>query len=76
MFQPENVFVRSQDLEPAYHDAGQFYWFKSKTLLSERKLWTNNTGVVILKEMEAQDIDTIDDWAVAEFKYKMLHNAI
>jgi len=75
MFQPENMFVRSQDLEPAYHDAGQFYWFKSKTLLSEKKLWTTNAGVVILNEMEAQDIDTIDDWAVAELKFKMKVNA-
>jgi len=44
-------------------------------LLSEKKLWTTNAGVVILNEMEAQDIDTIDDWAVAELKFKMKVNA-
>lgn len=75
MFQPEHLFSRSQDLEKAFHDAGQFYWFKSVVLLESKKLWTDNTGVVILDEMQAQDIDTLEDWRIAEFKYKMMLNA-
>lgn len=72
MFQQEHMFSRSQDLERAYHDAGQFYWFKSNKLLEQKKMWTDNTGVVILDEMQAQDIDTLEDWKIAEFKYKMM----
>ena len=77
MFQPQFLTTRSQDLEPAFHDSGQFYWFHTKKLLTEKKLWTDNTGVVPLSELEAHDIDTIADWKVAEFKYKiMLQDAI
>lgn len=75
MFQPEHLSTRSQDLEPAYHDAGQFYWFKSNALLTRKKLWTDNTGVIEISEMKAQDIDTIEDWEIAEFKYKMMLDA-
>jgi N-acylneuraminate cytidylyltransferase len=75
MFQSKYKNSRSQDLEAAYHDAGQFYWFNNRVLLNEKKLWTANTGAVILNEMEAQDIDTMEDWRIAEFKYKMMLNA-
>ena len=72
MFHPEYLTARSQDLEPAYHDTGQFYWFNTKQLLTKKNLWTNNTSVVQVSEMEAHDIDTMEDWKVAEFKYKMM----
>lgn len=75
MFQPKHIATRSQDLEPAYHDSGQFYWFESEVLVSNKKLWTANTGVIILSEMEAHDIDNVEDWKVAEFKFKILTNA-
>ena len=74
MFQPEHLQTRSQDLEPAFHDCGQFYWFDIKALKKNAKLWTANSGVMILSEMEAQDIDNLEDWKVAEFKYKLLFN--
>jgi N-acylneuraminate cytidylyltransferase len=73
LFQPEHLNSRSQDLEKAYHDVGQFYWFNSKTILKKAKLWTDNTGVIEIKESEGQDIDTIEDWKLAEIKYKLLH---
>lgn len=73
LFQPEYLNSRSQDLEKAYHDAGQFYWFNTDVLLEKGKLWTDNTGVITIKESEGQDIDTIEDWKLAEIKYKMLH---
>lgn len=71
MFQPEHLNSRSQDLEPAFHDVGQFYFFNVETIIKERKLWTNNTGIVEISELEAQDIDNEIDWKLAEIKYKM-----
>jgi N-acylneuraminate cytidylyltransferase len=73
MFWPENYHTRSQDFEPAYHDAGQFYWIKTKSLQKEKKLYTEKSGAIELSYMEAQDIDSIEDWEIAEAKYKLLH---
>ena len=71
MIQPEHLNTRSQDLEPSYHDSGQFYWMKTEVLKTMKKVWTDNTGTIVLKEMQAHDIDTMDDWEIAEFKYSM-----
>ncbi len=73
LFQPEHLNSRSQDLEKAYHDSGQFYWFFTNAILEKGKLWTDNTGVIVIKESEGQDIDTLEDWKLAEIKYKLLH---
>ena len=67
MFNPEYLKTRSQDLEPAYHDAGQFYWFDANKLLSG-----SNRGAIIISETEAHDIDTIEDWKIAEIKMQVL----
>jgi N-acylneuraminate cytidylyltransferase len=72
MFNPNTIHTRSQDLESSYHDSGQFYYFKPEIILEKQKLWTNNTGVIIINEMEGQDIDTETDWEIAELKYKMM----
>lgn len=64
--------VRSQDIEPKYYDAGMFYFIKTKTLLNEKTLVPQKTLDYIIKESECQDIDTIDDWYMAEMKYKIL----
>ena len=72
MIHPENFKKRSQDLEPAYYDAGQFYWMCVKTFLVKNTLWTDNTGCIVLPQMLVQDIDEPEDWEVAEFKYKMI----
>lgn len=69
MFYPEYQKSRSQDLEPAFHDAGQFYWMQFETGLRGQ----NKFGFEI-PEMEAQDIDTEGDWKLAEIKYKMTFN--
>ena len=76
MFYPEYLNTRSQDIEPAFHDSGQFYWFKTLALEAKGKLWTNNTGIVIVPEMECQDIDTMEDWMIAEYKWKLLNAKI
>jgi len=67
----EHVNTRSQDLETYYHDAGQFYWIKTKEFLLEKKIFTNKTGFIELKECEAQDVDTPEDWLMLELKYKL-----
>lgn len=71
---PEYIKARSQDLEEAYHDAGQFYWFRPDILKSKTKIWTNNSGVEIISEMHAQDIDSLSDWELAEYKYQFMRN--
>lgn len=70
----EHMNSRSQDLEPRYHDSGQFYWLKTSSFLKNRRLFTSNSGAIILSELEAQDIDTETDWKLAEIKYKLMLN--
>lgn len=74
MFQPEHLITRSQDLELSFHDAGQFYSFKVDNLISKQKLLTDLTGYIELSEMEAQDVDNLVDWKLAEVKYKIMNN--
>lgn len=73
MMWPENRTKRSQDLVPAYHDAGQFYWLKSAAVLPGKKIYTENSGSIILNELEVQDIDNLVDWQLAELKYQLLN---
>ena len=73
--QPEHALTRSQDLQPAYHDAGQFYFFNAAAFQQKGRLLTDNTSGLIIPEMQAQDIDTEEDWQVAELKYQLLHNS-
>jgi pseudaminic acid cytidylyltransferase len=70
-FQPEHQLTRSQDLKPTFHDSGQFYWLGVPSFVETEKIWTGNTGAITLTEMEVQDIDTLEDWEIAEFKYKL-----
>lgn len=74
MIWPENMTKRSQDLPPAYHDAGQFYWMNVSDIQQKKKLYADYSGVVILEDMEVQDIDNESDWKLAELKYKLLFN--
>jgi pseudaminic acid cytidylyltransferase len=71
---PENLRVRSQDLEPRYYDSGQFYFFKVDRFLESQNLWSDNTGSIIITELEAQDIDNEIDWKLAEVKYKLINS--
>jgi pseudaminic acid cytidylyltransferase len=72
MMWPENVLKRSQDLETAYHDAGQFYWLDSALFQNAKKIFTSNTGAIVLNEMQVQDIDNDTDWKIAELKHSIL----
>ncbi|MBL18743.1 MAG: pseudaminic acid cytidylyltransferase [Flavobacteriaceae bacterium] len=66
MFNPDLFSSRSQDLECAYHDAGQFYWGSYDTWLSGRPLLGSHTVPVVLPRFRVQDIDTDEDWKRAE----------
>jgi N-acylneuraminate cytidylyltransferase len=68
---PEYLESRSQDLPSSYHDAGQFYWFQVSKLLKEKKLFTKNSGAIVLNEECVQDIDTEQDWKIAELKARV-----
>lgn len=73
MAMPEHINTRTQDLPESYHDTGQFYWFNVKQLIRQKTLFTKNTGSIILKESEVQDIDNEEDWKMAELKFKLLN---
>ena len=70
---PEYAQARSQDLEPYYHDAGQFYCLNVKSFREQNAMVMKRTIPLILSEMEIQDIDTEEDWRLAELKYRLLH---
>ncbi|MCE9599004.1 MAG: pseudaminic acid cytidylyltransferase [Spirochaetia bacterium] len=74
MIQPENQNIRSQDLVATYHDAGQFYWFRIARFLElgGKSMALLRRAPLVLREMEVQDIDTEEDWEVAELKYRLL----
>lgn len=69
---PEFASKRSQDLEVAYHDCGQFYFFNVNRFLESGQLITKNTIGLEVSSMEVQDIDTEEDWKLAERKYLLL----
>jgi N-acylneuraminate cytidylyltransferase len=63
---------RSQDLTKSYHDAGQFYWLNVNSFMTGKKIFTQNSGAIILDELQVQDIDTETDWKIAELKHSLL----
>lgn len=69
---PENLSKRSQDLPSAYHDAGQFYWLNVERFLETKAIFTKKSKGIVVNALHAHDIDTLDDWKMAEFKYQFL----
>ena len=69
---PEYMYARSQDLEKQYHDAGQFYCFKTAAFF-EHEFWTGKILPLELSELEVQDIDNEVDWKIAEMKWQISH---
>jgi N-acylneuraminate cytidylyltransferase len=72
MFYPDQYQTRSQDLEPAYHDAAQFYWGTSAAWLEERAMFSAGSTPIILPRYRVQDIDTSEDWQQAEWLFKLM----
>ncbi|WIE52157.1 pseudaminic acid cytidylyltransferase [Pseudomonas sp. GM17] len=69
---PEFRNTRSQDLPPAYQDAGQFYWGRSESWLRGDLVFSPLSLPVILPRHLVQDIDTEEDWLRAEYLYAAL----
>lgn len=69
---PENQPKRSQDLEPFYHDAGQFYFYDANVFYQQKNTVELITKALVLPELEVQDIDNEEDWAIAEMKYQLM----
>lgn len=72
MFNSEHFNTRSQDLEEAYHDAGQFYWGRAGAWLQGRMIFSPDATPVRLPRHRVQDIDTLEDWTRAEWMFKAM----
>ncbi len=66
---PEHRNTRSQDLEPIYHDCGQFYVYDAAVFMGEKE-GNGKLKPLPMPEEETQDIDTASDWVIAEIKYR------
>ena len=73
MWNPEHYQTRSQDLEEAFHDAGQFYWGGARAWLDQIPIFSSDAVPVLLPNERVQDIDTLEDWCAAEMKFLFLH---
>jgi N-acylneuraminate cytidylyltransferase len=71
MFYPEQFATRSQDLEEAFHDAGQFYWGKAAAWLAAKPIF-EGSAAVLLPRHRVQDIDTLEDWSRAEWLFSAM----
>ena len=72
MFNPEHFNTRSQDLDEAYHDAGQFYWGRASAWLQGKMIFSPDSAPVLLPRHRVQDIDTPEDWLRAEWMFKAM----
>ena len=70
------MVMRSQDLQTMYHDAGQFYWGTLTAYIKDLPIWGGRTKAVVLPRTHVQDIDTFEDWQLAEMKYQRLNKNI
>lgn len=72
---PEHRMTRSQDLEPAYHDAGQFYWGTVAAFLEDVPVFSERSIGIVLPRHLVQDIDTIEDWEQAEYMFRAINRS-
>ena len=66
MLYPKNYNVRSQDFQETFHDAGQFYWGLTSAWLKNKSIICENSTVILIPRNMVVDIDTIEDWQIAE----------
>jgi pseudaminic acid cytidylyltransferase len=66
MYWPEHEMTRSQDLPAAYHDAAQFYWLHVEDFRRNKCIYTSDAMPVVIPRYRAQDVDTPEDWDMAE----------
>ncbi len=72
MFYPQHYNSRSQDLDEAFHDAGQFYWGLSDAWLNNKPIISENAKPILIPRYRVIDIDTIEDWRIAEKMFEQL----
>ncbi|MCC9595861.1 MULTISPECIES: pseudaminic acid cytidylyltransferase [unclassified Rubrivivax] len=72
MIDPSTRLTRSQDLEPAFHDAGQFYWGRTSAFLDGLETFSECSVPIVLPRERVQDIDTEEDWRRAELLMRLL----
>lgn len=70
---PEYINTRTQDLPHSWYDTGQFYFIHVDSFLSQGALFTTKTGGIPVDSMHCQDIDTLEDWNLAEWKYQQIN---
>lgn len=73
MLFPKHYKSRSQDLDKAFHDAGQFYWAATDTWLENKPIISKNSTPLCIPRYRAMDIDTIEDWLISEQMFKAIH---
>lgn len=69
---PEHAKTRSQDLEPYFHDCGQFYCMQTSRFLEKKQIFTDRMLSIEMPEAQVQDIDNESDWELAELKYQIM----
>ena len=74
MFYPKHCNSRSQDLEVAYHDTGQFYWGLTDSWLKNKPIINGNSSCILVPRYRAIDIDTLEDWKFAEKMFNIINN--
>lgn len=73
-FEPKYELVRTQDLEPAFHDVGQFYWASAETWKNNNRIHSSGAGLPI-PGWRVVDIDTPADWERAELLYNAINGS-
>jgi pseudaminic acid cytidylyltransferase len=66
MFESSHANTRSQDLVPAFHDAGQFYWGTESAFRLGLPFFAPHSKAFLIPRARALDIDTEEDWKFAE----------
>ena len=73
MFFPKYLNFRSQDLEKSFHDAGQFYWGLTNSWLENKPIINENSIPILIPQDRVLDIDTIEDWQMAEKMFRIIN---
>jgi pseudaminic acid cytidylyltransferase len=71
-FFPQQIVSRSQDLDAAHHDAGQFYWGRGTAFRACLAMFAAHSIPILLPRHRVQDIDTLEDWTRAELMHAAL----
>ena len=70
-FRDDNfVNTRTQDIERNYHDAGQFYFGRKQAWITKSPVLNGNSTFIQFDKNEVIDIDTVDDWVLAEYIFE------